>query len=51
MIMTIIMTQRKEAIKIVVEGPMSQQEYVNLQDVLAYQAWLDNLALSPIGKL
>lgn len=37
--------------EIIVEGPMSQQEYSKLQDVLAYQAWLDNLALSPIGKL
>lgn len=50
-VFTIILGFKQEHIDIIVEGPMTQQEYIQVQDVLAYQAWLDNLVLSPIGKL
>lgn len=36
---------------LVVEGPLTLQEWQNLQDSLAYEAWMANLAISPIGDL
>jgi len=51
-IITILLTFRKDGIPdIPISGPMTEVEYAWLQDTLSYQAWLDNLAISPIGEL
>lgn len=34
-----------------IQGPFSPAELVRLNDYLAVQAWEENLALSPIGRL
>lgn len=51
--MTTILMQFKneELIQSVITGPMTESEYEWLQETLAYNAWLDNLAISPIGEL
>jgi hypothetical protein len=49
---TILMQfKNEELIESVITGPMTELEYEWLQETLAYNAWLDNLAISPIGEL
>lgn len=48
---TILVLLRQEPMDLPISGPMTESEYEWLQDTLAYQAWLDNLSLSPIGEL
>lgn len=36
---------------VVVEGPLTLHEWQNLKNSLAYEAWLANLTISPIGDL
>jgi len=51
-IWTILLILRKEEVSdLPISGPMTEVEYAWLQDALSYQAWLDNLAISPIGEL
>jgi len=52
LILTILIVMRQSEVKdLPISGPMTESEYEWLQDTLAYQAWLDNLSLSPIGEL
>lgn len=45
-------TTRKPDINILeISGPMTEEEYNLIQEAMSYQAWLDNLAISPIGAL
>jgi len=37
-VLCILLSWRQEIPEIIVQGPMTQQEYIKLQDVLAYQA-------------
>jgi len=37
-ILCILFSMREEIPEIIVQGPMTQQEYIKLQDVLTYQA-------------
>lgn len=50
-IITILMVITKPEESLPILGPMTESEYDWLQDTLAYQAWLENLSLSPIGEL
>jgi len=51
-IWTILLILRKEEVSdLPISGPMTEVEYAWLQDTLSCQAWLDNLAISPIGEL
>jgi len=50
-VMVLLLLREEEIPEIPVSGPMTEMEYAWLQDTLSYQAWLENLSISPIGQL